>query len=122
MSGVVQHVRATDLADVTLSEAAICHVLAYLGKQGLGKGIRLSVKRTGCSGLSYVVDYVDAASDNDMVLPYQECLVCIDKASYPSLKGVHVDYVKQGLNHKFVFQNPNQTGLCGCGESFTISE
>lgn len=109
-------------AEVTLSEAAVRHVMSYLARQSVGKGIRLSVKKTGCSGLSYVVDYVDEPSAHDVVLSSSECLVCIDKVSYPYLKGMHVDYVKQGLNYKFVFNNPNQTGQCGCGESFTVSE
>ena len=56
-----------------------------------------------------------------MVVPLaDDHLVCIDKSSYPYLKGMHVDYVKQGLNYKFIFNNPNQTGQCGCGESFTV--
>ena len=106
---------------VTFSEAAMGHVLSYLAKQEQSKGIRLSVKKTGCSGLSYVVDYVDAPLADDIVMTLiDDNVVCIDKSSYPYLKGMHVDYVKQGLNSKFVFNNPNQTGQCGCGESFTV--
>ena len=61
--------------------------------------------------------------EQDIVSPLTEdCLICIDKASYPYLKGIQIDYVKQGLNQKFVFNNPNQTGQCGCGESFTVDE
>ena len=106
---------------ISFSEAATRHVLSYLAKLSSSKGIRLSVKKTGCSGLSYVVDYVEAPLTEDIVLPLTNAyLVCIDKASYPYLKGMQVDYVKQGLNHKFVFNNPNQKGQCGCGESFTV--
>ena len=120
MSEVVQQVSSSAPA-VTFSEAATQHVLSYLAKQSKSKGIRLSVKKTGCSGLSYVVDYVEAPSPEDIVLPLsKDHLVCIDKASYPYLKGMHADYVKQGLNYKWVFNNPNQTGQCGCGESFTV--
>ncbi|KTC85690.1 MULTISPECIES: HesB/IscA family protein [Legionella] len=120
MSEVMQHTSETGFS-VTLSETAIHHVIAYLDKQTDSKGIRLSVKKTGCSGLSYVVDYVTTAQANDIVqeLPNNYQLY-IDKASYPYLKGMNIDYVKQGLNHKFVFNNPNQTGACGCGESFTV--
>ncbi len=106
--------------NVQFSDAAKEHVLSYLAKHG-SKGIRLSVKKTGCSGLSYVIDYVDAASDKDIVLTLaHDYIICIDKSSYPFLKGMQIDYVKQGLNQKFVFNNPNQTGQCGCGESFTV--
>lgn len=119
MSEVIQHTNESS-ADVHLSEAATRHVLSYLTKHG-SKGIRLSVKKTGCSGLSYVVDYVEAPSEKDIVLPLvNDYLICIDKSSYPYLKGMDIDYVKQGLNQKFVFSNPNQTGQCGCGESFTV--
>ncbi len=121
MSEVKQHVVSS--APITFSEMAIRHVLSYLAKQNESKGIRLSVKKTGCSGLSYVVDYVEAPLADDVVTPLNNSyLVCIDKKSYPYLKGMHVDYVKQGLNYKFIFNNPNQTGQCGCGESFTVEE
>lgn len=120
MSGVMQHKTNANFL-VTLSEAATRHILAYLNKEAHSRGIRLSVKKTGCSGLSYVVDYVFAPQENDIVQSLGENYsVFIDKASYPFLKGVNIDYVKQGLNHKFVFNNPNQTGQCGCGESFTV--
>ncbi|MCP0914312.1 MULTISPECIES: HesB/IscA family protein [Legionella] len=105
---------------VKLTDAACKHVLAYLQKQG-SHGIRLSVKKTGCSGLSYVVDYVEKAAAGDVIMPLNEhYILCIEKTSYPYLKGMEIDYVKQGLNYKFVFNNPNQTGQCGCGESFTV--
>lgn len=83
----------------------------------------MSVKKTGCSGLSYVVDYVKEPSEGDMIASLsKDYLVCVDKTSYPFLKNMQVDYVKQGLNYKFIFNNPNQTGQCGCGESFTVSQ
>ena len=120
MTDVVQHTHSTT-PSITFSEAAIAHVVSYLQKQGQSKGIRLSVKKTGCSGLSYVVDYVEAPLAEDIVLPLTAgFLVYIDKSSYPYLKGMDVDYVRQGLNSKFIFNNPNQTGQCGCGESFTV--
>ncbi|WP_028387596.1 HesB/IscA family protein [Legionella fairfieldensis] len=120
MSEVMLHTSET-VSGVTLSEAAASHVLSYLSKQKESKGIRFSVKKTGCSGLSYVIDYVLTPQDNDIIQPLTEDYqICIDKTSYPYLKGMHIDYVKQGLNHKFVFDNPNQKGQCGCGESFTV--
>lgn len=119
MSEVMQHKSMTP--EITFSPAAIRHIQSYLLKQGNSKGIRLSVKKTGCSGLSYVVDYIEAPLATDIVLPLtNEHMVCVDKGSYPYLKGMHVDYVQQGLNFKWAFNNPNQKGQCGCGESFTV--
>ncbi len=120
MSVVMQHV-ASKAPEIVFSDAAKKHVVAYLDKTPGQAGIRLSVKKTGCSGLSYVVDYVAIPAEGDVVMPLiGDYLCCIDRASYPFLKNMHVDYVKQGLNYKFVFTNPNQTGQCGCGESFTV--
>lgn len=108
---------------VTLSDDARQHILSYLAKQGATRGVRLSVKKTGCSGLSYVIDYVQSPEVDDIVQPLvDDYWIYIDKKSYPYLKGMSVDYVKQGLNQKMVFKNPNQTGQCGCGESFTVDE
>ena len=120
MTEVIQHTASTDQG-VSLSTAATAHVLTYLAKQPTARGIRFSVKKTGCSGLSYVVDYVDAPTEQDLIFPLaDDYQIYIDKSSYPFLKGMAIDYVKQGLNAKFVFNNPNQTGQCGCGESFTV--
>ena len=97
------------------------HIVTCLEKQGESRGIRLSVKKTGCSGLSYVVDYVQVAEADDVVQSLvNDYWIYIDKKSYPYLQGMKIDYVKQGLNQKLTFTNPNQTGQCGCGESFTV--
>ncbi|MFI4963110.1 MAG: HesB/IscA family protein [Legionellales bacterium] len=120
MSVVMQHVKSTE-PDIQISESAIKHMVSYLSKQSGQAGVRFSVKKTGCSGLSYVVDYVEAPAEGDLIRSISEDYVlCIDRASYPFLKNMQVDYVKQGLNYKFTFINPNQTGQCGCGESFTV--
>jgi len=122
MSEVSYYTPSKEEPAVRFTEAATSHVLAYLAKKQESKGIRFSVKKTGCSGLSYVIDYIDAPSPDDIVLPLNESyLICLDKKSYPFLRGIEVDYVKQGLNYQFVFSNPNQTGQCGCGESFTVA-
>lgn len=120
MSKVSQHpIQISET--VTLSESAKRQVLLYLGRQAGCNGIRLSVKKTGCSGMSYVIDYVNAPEQDDMAEALDDMhWIYVDKKSYPYLKGVHMDYVKQGLNYKMVFTNPNQTGQCGCGESFTV--
>lgn len=121
MSEVIQHTVSQTRAELSFTESAINHMLSYLQKNNQYTGVRLSVKKTGCSGLSYVIDYVLSPMEGDLLTSLNEhYLVCIDKASYPFLKNMTVDYVKQGLNHKFIFNNPNQTGQCGCGESFTV--
>ncbi|MFC3907868.1 HesB/IscA family protein [Legionella dresdenensis] len=120
MTEVVQH-EASKLTGLTLSESAKAHILNYLNQQQQCSGVRFSVKKTGCSGLSYVIDYVHAAEETDIVLPLsQEYKIYIDKKSYPFIKGMTVDYIRQGLNQKFVYTNPNEKGQCGCGESFTV--
>lgn len=117
----VEHYVASSVPEIHFSEAAICHIAAYLDKQPGHEGVRLSVKKQGCSGYAYVVDYVKALLETDITLPLTDKYsVSIDKKSLPYLQGLTVDYVKQGLNAKFIFDNPNQTGQCGCGESFTV--
>jgi iron-sulfur cluster assembly protein len=117
---VVMH-QTTINPGISFSESAVKHLSSYLIKNGEQRGVRLSVKKTGCSGLSYVIDYVKEPKEGDMVMSLvDDYLVCVDKSSYPFLKNMHIDYVREGLNYKFVFNNPNQTGQCGCGESFTV--
>lgn len=120
-NAVVQY-SEVPLHGIELSAAATQRVLSYLA-QHHHLYLRLSVKKTGCSGLSYVMDYVDAPCKDDIVFSLEEpYAICVDKSSYPVLKGLKMDYVTQGLNTKFVFQNPNQSGACGCGESFTVEQ
>lgn len=122
MTDVMIH-QKKDTEHVRLTQSAKEHILNYLSKQSDVKGIRFSVKKSGCSGLSYVVDYVVAPLEDDLQFPLEDpYLICIDYKSFSHLKGIEVDYVKQGLNYKFSFKNPNQTGLCGCGESFTTQD
>jgi len=107
---------------IIVTAAAEAHLVDYLKKQIGTQGVRLSVKKTGCSGYAYVVDYVTAPEADDLVFPLTHAYqLFVDKKSYPFLKGISIDYVRQGLNAKLVFKNPNQTGECGCGESFTIA-
>ncbi len=112
---------APKVPDIHFSQAAINHIVSYLEKHPGHQGVRLSVKKKGCSGYAYVVDYVEKPLETDSTLPLTtHYLVSIDKKSLPYLQGTTVDYVKEGLNYKFIFKNPNQTGQCGCGESFTV--
>lgn len=107
--------------DVTLTSYALQHIVSQLQKNAGCKGFRLSVKTTGCSGLSYSFDYVEEPDEDDIAQQLSDKYwIYIDRKSYPYLKGLSIDYISQGLNKKLVFQNPNQTGQCGCGESFTV--
>lgn len=106
-----------------LTPSAIQHVKKILAKQVGEKCFRLSVKRSGCSGFAYVVDYVDNFFSEDLKFSIDNDLVVfVDRASFPFLKGVSIDYVQNGLNGTLKFINPNQTAACGCGESFSIEE
>ena len=83
-------------------------------------GLRVGVKKTGCSGYAYVVNYADSVTAEDVVFEQQGVKVVVDRDSLGYIDGTEVDFVKQGLNEAFRFRNPNVKGECGCGESFTI--
>jgi iron-sulfur cluster assembly protein len=105
---------------VTLTERAADHVGRYLQRRGKGIGLRLGVRTTGCSGLAYKLEYVDAADDTDEVFESHGVKVYIDPKSLAYLDGTELDYAREGLNEGFKFHNPNEKATCGCGESFTV--
>lgn len=105
---------------ITLTASAAERVKNHLHQQGKGSGLRLGIKKTGCSGFAYVVDYADGPSTEDVVFEDQGVKVVVDRESLPYLDGTQVDYVRQGLNESFKFHNPNVKDECGCGESFTV--
>lgn len=108
---------------LNLTSAASQHIKKVLAKQSNQKSFRLSVKRSGCSGFSYVVDYVKTLNNNDLQFSIDnDLIVFVDQSSFPYLKGVCIDYVQNGLNGSLRFINPNQTATCGCGESFSVEE
>jgi iron-sulfur cluster assembly protein len=105
---------------VSLTESAADRVRTRLLSRGRGLGLRIGVKTTGCSGFSYVVDYADEAREDDRVFESQGVRVFVDSASLAAIDGTRIDFVRQGLNESFRFENPNVRAECGCGESFTV--
>lgn len=105
---------------IHLTDSAADRVRQYLVKRGKGLGLRLGVRKTGCSGFAYVVDYADEPAATDLVFEERGVKVFVDPDSLPLIDGTTVDFVRQGLNEAFRFQNPNVTGECGCGESFNV--
>lgn len=105
---------------VTLSEQAATHVSNFLRKRGKGVGIRLGVRTSGCSGMAYKLEFVDATEPEDLVFESNGVKVVIDPKSLPYLDGTELDFVREGLNEGFTFNNPNVKDACGCGESFNV--
>ena len=105
---------------VTLSDKAAKHVTNYLTKRGKGIGLRLGVRTTGCSGMAYKLEFVDAVSPEDLVFESNGVKVVVDPKSLPYLDGMELDYAREGLNEGFQFNNPNVKDQCGCGESFNV--
>ncbi|HRP23569.1 iron-sulfur cluster assembly protein IscA [Thauera sp.] len=105
---------------VTLSESAARHVSNFIAKRGKGFGIRLGVKTSGCSGMAYKLEFVDHTENEDLVFESHGVKVVIDPKSLAYLEGTELDFVKEGLNEGFKFNNPNVKDQCGCGESFNV--
>ena len=105
---------------VTVSESAAQHIQKQLINRGKGIGIRLGVKTSGCSGMAYVLEVVDATDSDDEVFQQFGIQVIVDKKSLAYLDGTQLDFKKEGLNEGFEFNNPNVSGECGCGESFSV--
>lgn len=105
---------------ISLTEAAATRVKSFLAARGHGIGLRLGVRKTGCSGFAYVVNYADGPEPGDAEFEDRGVRVFVDASSLALLDGTIVDFVKQGLNEAFRFRNPNVKGECGCGESFSV--
>ena len=105
---------------ITLTENAANHIKKVLAKRGKGVGLRLGVKKVGCSGWAYTFDYADALSEHDHLFESHDAKVVVDADSLPYLDGAVLDFVKDGFKETFKFDNPNVKEQCGCGESFSI--
>ena len=105
---------------ITVTSTASNKIKRNLTQRGQGMGIRLGVKTTGCSGLAYVLEYVDTLAPEDTAFEQDGFVVVVDPKSLTLMDGMEIDYVRQGLNEGFEFKNPNEKDRCGCGESFRI--
>ena len=105
---------------ITLTEPAAERVKSFLENRGKGVGLRLGVETMGCSGMAYVLEFVDDINPEDEVFENSGVTVIIDKKSLVYLDGTELDYTKDGLNEGFKFNNPKEKAACGCGESFTV--
>lgn len=105
---------------IKISEAAAQRARSFLENRGKGLGLRLGVKTTGCSGLAYVLEFVDELNPEDTVFEDNGVKIIIDGKSLVYLDGTELDFTKEGLNEGFQFNNPNANGECGCGESFNV--
>ena len=105
---------------IQLTEVAAQRVKSFLDNRGKGIGLRIGIKTTGCSGMAYVLEFVDEVADEDYVFESQGVKLIVDPKSMIYLDGTEVDFAKEGLNEGFQFSNPNAKDECGCGESFTV--
>lgn len=105
---------------ITVTERAAAKITEKIQGRGRGQGIRIGVRTTGCSGLAYVLEFVDQSTSEDICQTVNGCQIYIDPKHSVYLEGMTVDYVRQGLNEGFEFTNPNERARCGCGESFTV--
>ncbi|MCH8865736.1 MAG: iron-sulfur cluster assembly accessory protein [Proteobacteria bacterium] len=105
---------------ISLTESAAERVHQYLEARGEGIGLRLGITATGCSGYSYLINFADEIKTDDVVFEDRGIKIIVDAEALKLIDGTEVDFVKNGLNEAFSFKNPNITGECGCGESFTI--
>ncbi|MBP8227104.1 MAG: iron-sulfur cluster assembly protein IscA [Pararheinheimera sp.] len=105
---------------ISMTPAAADRVRSFLANRGKGLGLRVGVKTTGCSGLAYVLEFVDELNDDDQVFEQDDLKLIVDGKSLVYIDGTQLDFVKEGLNEGFQFNNPNVNGECGCGESFTV--
>lgn len=107
---------------IKLTETAVARVRDMVTKRGSGIGLRIGVTESGCSGYSYALDYAETVAENDIVIEQDGVKVVIDQASMPVLDEMELDFVKEGLNQSFKFNNPNVISSCGCGESFSVTK
>ena len=107
---------------INLTESAKKHIDSVLARDTDGIGLRVGVKTTGCSGYQYVIETAKAVNEEDRIIESNGIKIVIDEQSLRYLAGTELDFVREGLNAGFKFNNPNVEESCGCGESFSLKE
>lgn len=107
---------------IQLTENAAKQIKTQLGKRGKGVGLRVGIKKNGCSGWAYTYDFADDVRADDRVFEFNDAKLVVDPESLAFLDGSKLDFVKEGLKSTYKFDNPNVDATCGCGESFSVKE
>ena len=105
---------------LSVTPKAANQIRKALDKRGSGVGLRVAVKTSGCSGYAYALEFADAASAEDLAFESEGVQLFVDAKSLPMIDGTQLDWVREGLNEGFKFNNPNASATCGCGESFAV--
>lgn len=105
---------------IELTPSAAARMRDFMGKHPDAQGVRFGIKRTGCSGFGYTVDLAGEVTDADKVFDLDGVRLVVDAKALPFVDGTRIDFARHGINAAFEFHNPNATGECGCGESFTV--
>lgn len=105
---------------ISITENAAKQIKKQLEKRGTGIGLRLGVKKSGCSGYAYTIEYADQVGADDEVFELHKVKILTTKVDLSVIDGIELDYRREGINEAFRFNNPNVTGTCGCGESFSV--
>jgi len=107
---------------ITLTATAVARIQTMVAKKEAAIGLRIGVTESGCSGYSYALDFAETVADTDTVIEQGGVKVVVDEKSMPLLNDMELDFVKEGLNQSFKFNNPNVVSACGCGESFSVTK
>jgi len=105
---------------LSVTPKAATQIRKALDKRGGGIGLRVAVRTSGCSGYAYALEFADSAGDDDLRFESEGVQLLVDAKSLPMLAGTRLDWVREGLNEGFRFENPNASATCGCGESFSV--
>ena len=105
---------------LTVTPAAAQRIRKAMDQRGKGVGLRVAVRTSGCSGYAYAIEFADETSPEDIHFETEGVTLLVDPQSLPMLDGTQLDWVREGLNEGFKFQNPNARATCGCGESFAV--
>lgn len=105
---------------ITVTDSALKQIKKVLSRQAEAEGLRVRVKKSGCSGYAYALDFAERVEPGDAVFNHDGVKILIDEHSLDFVDGTELDYRREGLSESFKFQNPNVAATCGCGESFTV--